>query len=80
MKGVRKRGTAFIEILAQCPVHKKMSPVSMLKMYRENTKRVSKTGESADGKITIGEFCDVEKPGWNEAYQKIIDKFATGKD
>jgi 2-oxoglutarate ferredoxin oxidoreductase subunit beta len=80
MKGVRKRGTAFIEILAQCPVHKKMSPVSMLKMYREKTKRVSKTGKSADGKIPIGEFCDVEKPGWNEAYQKIIDKFATGKD
>lgn len=80
VKGVRKKGTAFIEILAQCPVHKKMSPVSMLEMYRENTIQFGKAKESAGGKILIGEFCDLDKPEWNESYQKIIDQFLMGKD
>jgi 2-oxoglutarate ferredoxin oxidoreductase subunit beta len=75
VKGIRKRGTAFIEILAQCPVHKKMSPVSMLKTYREETFQISKTKEPAEGKIPIGEFCDLDKPEWNESYQEIIDQF-----
>jgi 2-oxoglutarate ferredoxin oxidoreductase subunit beta len=80
VKGVRKKGTAFIEILAQCPVHKKMSPVSMLEMYRENTIQFGKAKESAGGKILIGEFCDLDKPEWNESYQKIIDQFLIEKD
>ena len=75
VKGIRKRGTAFIEILAQCPVHKKMSPVSMLRMYREKTVQMGKTRGLAEGKIPIGEFCDVDKPEWNESYQRIIDQF-----
>jgi 2-oxoglutarate ferredoxin oxidoreductase subunit beta len=79
VKGVRKRGTAFIEILAQCPVHKKMSPVSMLKMYREDTIHVGKVKDSSEGKILIGELCDRDKPEWNTSYQKIIDELATGK-
>jgi 2-oxoglutarate ferredoxin oxidoreductase subunit beta len=79
VKGVRKRGTAFIEILAQCPVHKKMSPVSMLKTYREDTIHVGKVKDSTEGKILIGELCDRDKPEWNTSYQKIIDELATGK-
>jgi 2-oxoglutarate/2-oxoacid ferredoxin oxidoreductase subunit beta len=56
MKGLRIKGTAFIEVLSQCPVHKKMTPAAMLKMFRDNTARVGKSGEPADTKILIGEF------------------------
>ena len=75
MKGVRKRGTAFIEVLSQCPVHKKMSPVAMLKMFRENTIKINKMKDSTAAKIAIGEFSDIEKAEWNESYERIISQF-----
>ncbi len=76
IKGLRKKGTAFIEILSQCPVHKKMSPVAMLKVFKKNTIQIRKEKESTEGKTFIGEFCDLDKPEWNESYQKIIDRCA----
>lgn len=76
MKGIRKKGTAFIEVLSQCPVHKKQSPADMLKAFKKNTKRI-KVGETApDDKIPIGEFCNIEKPEWIQSYQRVIDQFA----
>ncbi len=80
MKGVRKKGTAFIEILSQCPVHKKKSPTEMLKMFKKNTKRIGKENRINDGTILIGEFCDLDKSEWNESYQKMIDEIASQKD
>jgi len=80
MKGVRKRGTAFIEMLSQCPVHKKMSPVAMLKMFKDTTIPISKIGESTEGKIPIGEFLDQDRPEWNDSYQKIITQVCKGDD
>jgi len=74
-KGLRKKGTAFIEILSQCPVHSKSSPVAMLRELKENTIQISKKKESGEGKTLIGEFCDLDKPEWNESYQKLIDQF-----
>lgn len=79
MKGIRKKGASFIEILSQCPVHNKTSPVAMLKNLKKNTIRAHKAGESTEGKILIGEFCDLNKPEWNESYQKIIDQFSKEK-
>lgn len=70
VKGVRKRGTAFIEVLSQCPVHKKMSPVAMLKIFKDNTISIGKQSKSKEGKIPIGEFLDVDRPEWNDSYQK----------
>jgi len=75
VKGLRKRGTAFIEILSQCPVHEKIPATTLLKQFRKNTVPFSKAGELTDGKTLIGEFCDVERREWNEAYQEIIDQF-----
>ena len=75
-KGLRKKGAAFIEILSQCPVHKKRAPVDMLREMKKITVRKNKADKS-DDRIVIGEFCDFDKPEWNEAYQKIIDRFAT---
>jgi len=78
MKGVRKRGTAFIEVLSQCPVHKKMSPVAMLKMFKDNTILIGKERESKEGKIPIGEFLDIDRPEWNDSYQKIVSQAREG--
>ena len=78
MKGVRKRGTAFIEVLSQCPVHKKMSPVAMLKMFKDNTILIGKERESKEGKIPIGEFLDVDRPEWNDSYQKMVNQAREG--
>lgn len=78
MKGVRKRGTAFIEVLSQCPVHKKMSPVAMLKMFKDNTILIGKERESKEGKIPIGEFLDLDRPEWNDSYQKIVSQAREG--
>lgn len=76
MKGIRKKGTAFIEVLSQCPVHKKQSPTDMLKALKKNTQRI-KIGETPpDDKIPIGEFCDIDKPEWIQSYQKVIDRLA----
>ncbi len=75
MRGLRKKGAAFIEILSQCPVHEKMSPVASLKGFRKNTIPISKAKGSTDGKTLIGEFCDIDRREWNESYQGIIDQF-----
>lgn len=74
MKGVRKKGTAFIEVLSQCPVHKKMSPVAMLKTFKDNAIPIGKQSKFKEGKILIGEFVDLDKPEWNDSYQKIISR------
>lgn len=76
MKGVRKKGTAFIEILSQCPVHKKSSATDMLRELKKNTKRIKPGKELTDGKIPIGEFYNIDKPEWVESYQNIIDQLA----
>jgi 2-oxoglutarate ferredoxin oxidoreductase subunit beta len=75
-KGIRKKGTAFIEIMSQCPIHFKRSPMEMLKELKTNSVRIRNQPEPPDGKIPIGEFCDRVKPEWIESYQKIIDRFA----
>jgi 2-oxoglutarate ferredoxin oxidoreductase subunit beta len=74
MKGVRKKGTAFIEVLSQCPVHKKMSPVAMLKAFKNNAIHIGNQAKYKEGKILIGEFVDLDKPEWNDSYQKIISR------
>jgi len=74
MKGIRKTGTSFIEILSQCPVHKKTAPVEMFKDLRKLTARSTDAAAMAAGKIPVGEFCDIDKPDWITRYQEIIDR------
>ncbi len=74
-KGIRKKGTAFIEILTQCPIHEKKSAVEMLRSYKAKTIKIEKI-EKGDNRIPIGEFLDIEQPEWLESFQKIIDSFA----
>lgn len=74
-KGIRKKGTAFIEILSQCPIHEKKSAVEMLRYYKTKTVQLQKM-KKGDDRIPIGEFLDIEQPEWLESFQKIIDSFA----
>ena len=74
MKGVRKKGTAFVEILSPCPVHLKTPPAVMFSDLKKNTVPLKKANEpEAAGRIPIGEFCDIDKPDWVSRYQGIID-------
>ncbi len=74
--GIRKKGTAFVEILSQCPIHAKKSPVDMLRLFKTKTVKKEKK-EEGDGKIPIGEFLNIEQAEWLESFQKIIDSFAS---
>ena len=77
IKGIRTKGTAFIEILSQCPVHLKTSPVEMFRNMKKITVPLKKSAAGAlAGKIPVGEFCNIDKPDWIERYQKIMDQFS----
>jgi 2-oxoglutarate/2-oxoacid ferredoxin oxidoreductase subunit beta len=74
-KGIRKKGTAFIEILSQCPVHLKQSPAEMFLQLKKSTVPLKKAAGGEGGKgIPVGEFCDIEKLDWITRYQDIIDR------
>jgi 2-oxoglutarate ferredoxin oxidoreductase subunit beta len=75
-KGIRKKGTAFIEILSQCPVHNKRSPVEMMQALKKSTRSLRKASAADDRAIVVGEFCDRERAEWTASYQKIIDPFS----
>ena len=72
-KGIKKKGASFIDILSQCPVHFKKTPVAMYREMKEITTPVNKSVED-DGKLPVGEFCDIEKPDWYERYSKVLDQ------
>jgi 2-oxoglutarate ferredoxin oxidoreductase subunit beta len=75
IKGIRKKGTAFVEILSQCPVHLKTAPAEMFRDLKKNTVPLKKAGKSeAKGRIPVGVFCDIDKPDWVTRYQEIIGR------
>lgn len=74
-KGIMKKGTAFIEILSQCPVHEKSSPTDMLDQLKEMTARWREGRPPPENKISVGEFRDVDRSDWISRYQVIIDDF-----
>ena len=80
VKGIRKKGTAFIEILSQCPVHFKSAPAEMFKRMKKITIPLKKADvPEGKGRIPVGEICDIDKPDWIERYQKSVDRFRSEK-
>jgi 2-oxoglutarate/2-oxoacid ferredoxin oxidoreductase subunit beta len=75
-KGIRKKGTAFIEIVSQCPVHQKQSPADMLKALKKHSVRKKSAWESQGDAIPVGDFLDIQKPEWIESYQNIVNQFS----
>lgn len=72
-KGIKKKGASFIDILSQCPVHFKKTPVTMYREMKEITTPITKSAEG-DGKLPVGEFCDIEKPDWYERYSTVLEQ------
>ncbi len=71
-KAILKKGASFIEVLSQCPVHKKETPVDMIRALKAMTVPLKKAEGSS--KIPVGEFCDNPRPEWTEKYDTIIEK------
>jgi len=76
--GIRKKGLSFIEVMTQCPTHRKEEPAKMLRDYRSRAVRISKAKEKQppqEGKFWVGDFVNKDQPEWVETYQKIMDRF-----
>lgn len=74
IKGIKKKGAAFIDILSQCPVHSKRPPVEMFREMKKITVSQKKAaGPHGEGKLPVGEFCNADKLDWIGRYQRVID-------
>jgi 2-oxoglutarate ferredoxin oxidoreductase subunit beta len=79
-KAIQKKGFALIEAVSQCPVQygkasKMGGAIDMLKYFKKNSVRLDKaktmSAEQLAGKITVGEFIDIEKPELTEGLAEI---------
>jgi 2-oxoglutarate/2-oxoacid ferredoxin oxidoreductase subunit beta len=79
-KAIQKKGFALIEAVSQCPVQygkasKMGGAIDMLKYFKKNSVRLEKaktmSAEQLAGKITVGEFVDIEKPELTEGLAEI---------
>jgi 2-oxoglutarate/2-oxoacid ferredoxin oxidoreductase subunit beta len=82
-KGIQKKGFALIEAVSQCPVQygkvsKLGNAVSMLQYFKANSIRIEKAKGMAapelQGKITVGEFVDMEKAELTTEWAKLKKK------
>ena len=71
-KGIENKGASFVEIMSQCPTHFKQSPTEMMREYIEKSVPLGKSDEYEPGKITTGEFQDVQRPDWMSCYQELV--------
>jgi 2-oxoglutarate ferredoxin oxidoreductase subunit beta len=85
VKALKKKGFAFIEVLAPCPTlymrrNRLGSSVDMMKLFKEksvlkhgiDTKEVAIT--NYEDPIIVGEFVDTERPTWLDNYNEIMKK------
>lgn len=70
-KGIANRGASFIEILSQCPVHEKKTPVEMMKALKEMTVPIKKS--TGSDKIPVGQLHFAERPEWTDRYATLIE-------
>ena len=82
-----KQGFSFIEVVSQCPTiyGRRLgfkSAFDMIKYFKENSVPVDKVGtahsEQVKGKIVVGIFQDVSKPGYVSLYRKAVKKALGG--
>jgi 2-oxoglutarate ferredoxin oxidoreductase subunit beta len=71
-KAIANNGASFLEILSQCPIHKKQSPVDMMNAMKDMTVSI-KNAQGSD-KIPVGELHNEPRPEWTEKYEAIIEK------
>jgi 2-oxoglutarate ferredoxin oxidoreductase subunit beta len=75
IKGIEKKGASFIDILSQCPVHYKKTPVEMFRDMKKHTIPLKKADNfNIKGKLPVGELHSVDKADWIERYHNnMID-------
>ncbi|HUT55140.1 MAG TPA: thiamine pyrophosphate-dependent enzyme [bacterium] len=81
VKGTKKRGFSFIEVLAPCPTsfgrrNKMRNPLDMVRFYHErsvirNNINPREAVLDFSKNIVVGEFVDIERPTWLDNYQLI---------
>ncbi|MCP4582513.1 MAG: 2-oxoacid:ferredoxin oxidoreductase subunit beta [candidate division Zixibacteria bacterium] len=83
-KGLQKTGMSVVEAMSNCETqygrtNREGTAVRMIQAQKDTAVPVSKakkmTPEEMQGKYAIGTLHNIERPGYVEQYQKIIDKF-----
>lgn len=74
MTGVRKPGTAFIEVLSQCPTHHKESALETLKDFKRRAAPLDRARAKEPDRIRVGEFINRDRPDFMSRYQRVIDQ------
>jgi len=86
-EALQRRGFSFIEVLAPCPTgygrRNRQKPIESLRLYQERA--IVKNGAHPaevvldfDQGITLGNFVDVDRPTFTEAYDKICRPGSSG--
>ncbi len=81
-RGLTKKGFSFIEVISPCTTgygrNNNMSPIDMMKTLRKvgKIKKVHPTEAICDPEkeIILGDFVDFEKPTYNDAYEKVMQR------
>lgn len=83
-EALNKKGFSFIEVISPCPTtfgrrNKMPTGLDTMKDYKENSVirhgiDPSKTDIEIGKKTIIGKFVDIEKPTFDEAIQKLIER------
>ncbi len=82
-QAIRKNGFSLVEVASYCHttfgrINKLGTAVDMMRRIKDNslTKTAAEklTPEERAGKIIRGVFCDVDKPGYLEMYEKVIQR------
>ncbi|MCD6161751.1 MAG: 2-oxoacid:ferredoxin oxidoreductase subunit beta [candidate division Zixibacteria bacterium] len=83
-KALAKKGFSVVEAISNCQtqygrLNKEGTAVKMILDMKERAVPISKakklTPEEMEGKYAIGTLHDIERPGYVEQYQKLIDRF-----
>ncbi|WP_230972302.1 2-oxoacid:ferredoxin oxidoreductase subunit beta [Archaeoglobus neptunius] len=82
-KAMVKKGFALVEVISQCPVqygrrNELRTATEMLKWFLKVSVPLKKAAkmslEELEGRITIGEFVDVDRPEFVEELNRLIEK------
>lgn len=80
---LQKDGFGFIEVISQCPTQYGRrvglkTPVEMLKWFQKNSVTIKKSQtmdpKQLKGKIVVGVFADIKKPGLVNSYHGMIKR------
>ena len=83
-KALQKRGFSVVEAMSNCQTqygraNREGTAIDMIQAQKDTAVPSSKakkmTPEELEGKYIIGTLHNIERPGYVEQYQKIIDKF-----